>query len=328
MSIDVKEWARKYLAQYDRHVNDGAMDRFAAAVEFHVDLINAVIAEREPAQTEPAAEAGVPEWCVDVAWNWIDRRLSGKIGGVGLSRDGGHCESLSKEIHKAAEAEIARRVAEAGAERDAWKDTAAQHLRNEEFYRGIVSEIGEQFGIEAKTSDDGSVQDSVLALKVPELVAALKQQLAAAQAEVERLTRVLREQDEYRLASEKELARLRDENARLTRPVEDERSFFASDANNDVSEVVGVLRHRAERNAREAAEAERDEVESIVNRFCEDVLAWSKAGQKDDGLPFPLRVRGSSAGEEWTMHNLPLVLASPVACLKERYRAEKGKVQQ
>lgn len=77
-----------------------------------------------------------------------------------------------------------------------------------------------------------------------------------------------------------------------------------------------------------AAEAERDELESIVNRFCEDVLAWSKAGQKDDDLPFPLRVRGSSAGEEWTMHNLPLVLASPVACLKERYRAEKGKVQQ
>jgi hypothetical protein len=53
---------------------------------------------------------------------------------------------------------------------EAWKETAAQHLRNEEFYRGIVRQIGEQIGIAARTSDDSSVQDDVLALKVPELV--------------------------------------------------------------------------------------------------------------------------------------------------------------
>lgn len=200
-------------------------------------------------------------------------------------------------------------------------DVAALKVRD-----AIESEIARRVA-EAERKFDGWHPPSVNANDTSR-IRHLEQQLAASQAESERLTRVLREQDEYRLASEKELARLRDENARLTRPVEDERSFFASDANNDVSEVVGVLRHRAERNAREAAEAERDELESIVNRFCEDVLAWSKAGQKDDDLPFPLRVRGSSAGEEWTMHNLPLVLASPVACLKERYRAEKGKVQQ
>jgi hypothetical protein len=39
-----------------------------------------------------------------------------------------------------------------------------------EFYRGIVTQIGELLGPEAKTSDDGSVQLDVLALKVPELV--------------------------------------------------------------------------------------------------------------------------------------------------------------
>jgi hypothetical protein len=55
-------------------------------------------------------------------------------------------------------------------ERNGWCDTAARHLRNEEFYRGIVTEIGEMFGDMAKTSDDGSLQDSVLALKVPRLV--------------------------------------------------------------------------------------------------------------------------------------------------------------
>ncbi len=51
-----------------------------------------------------------------------------------------------------------------------WESTAAQHLRNEEYYRSLVVQIGEMFGIMSKISDDGSVQDSVLALKVPELV--------------------------------------------------------------------------------------------------------------------------------------------------------------
>jgi hypothetical protein len=51
-----------------------------------------------------------------------------------------------------------------------WLDVAAQESRNRDFYRGIVCQVGEMFGDDAKTSDDGSLQDSVLALKVPELV--------------------------------------------------------------------------------------------------------------------------------------------------------------
>lgn len=54
----------------------------------------------------------------------------------------------------------------------AWMDSAAQFHRNEIFYHGIITEIGEMFGVAAKTSDDGSVQENVLALKVPELVRA------------------------------------------------------------------------------------------------------------------------------------------------------------
>ena len=54
-----------------------------------------------------------------------------------------------------------------------WVEAAAQESRNREFYQGIVTQIGEMFGPPAYTSDDGSVQDSVLALKVPELVKAL-----------------------------------------------------------------------------------------------------------------------------------------------------------
>lgn len=56
------------------------------------------------------------------------------------------------------------------AEREGWKDAAAQYLRNSDFYQGIVRRIGERFGVAARTSDDGSVQDDVLALKVPVLV--------------------------------------------------------------------------------------------------------------------------------------------------------------
>jgi len=51
-----------------------------------------------------------------------------------------------------------------------WIDYAAQAQRNSDFYQGIVRQIGEMFGDASKTSDDGSLQDDVLALKVPELV--------------------------------------------------------------------------------------------------------------------------------------------------------------
>lgn len=72
---------------------------------------------------------------------------------------------------------------EASRERDNWTDTAAQWLRNTEFYRGIVVQIGSHFGDAAKTSNDGSVQEDVLALKVPELVSALVADLSRVTAE-------------------------------------------------------------------------------------------------------------------------------------------------
>lgn len=75
--------------------------------------------------------------------------------------------------------QLERELTQALKERDNWIDTAAQYARNEEFYHGLVVAIGESFGVAAKTSDDGSIQDHVLALKVPELVAALRDQLTA-----------------------------------------------------------------------------------------------------------------------------------------------------
>lgn len=65
-------------------------------------------------------------------------------------------------------------LAEAVAKRIAgWMDTATGAYRDVEFYHGITTEIGEMFGVAAKTSDDGSIQQDVLVLKVPELVRAL-----------------------------------------------------------------------------------------------------------------------------------------------------------
>jgi hypothetical protein len=55
-------------------------------------------------------------------------------------------------------------------ERDAWVETAAQAHRSREFYMDILHQVGDMFGVAARTSDDGSIQEHVLALRVPELV--------------------------------------------------------------------------------------------------------------------------------------------------------------
>ena len=66
-------------------------------------------------------------------------------------------------------------------ERDAYFEMAREMFNNAEFYRGIVRQIGELLGDAAYISDDGSRQESVLALKVPELVKALGDRCAQAE---------------------------------------------------------------------------------------------------------------------------------------------------
>jgi hypothetical protein len=66
------------------------------------------------------------------------------------------------------------RVHELEAEKEGWNETAAQHLRNEDYYRGLVQEIGKHFGADAYISDDGSIQQDILCAKVPELVEQLR----------------------------------------------------------------------------------------------------------------------------------------------------------
>lgn len=81
-------------------------------------------------------------------------------------------DDICKPLREAADT-ITRLRAEL-AERDNWKRTASAYANDAAFYQGVVRQIGEMFGDAAKTSDDGTLQQDVLALKVPELVADLK----------------------------------------------------------------------------------------------------------------------------------------------------------
>lgn len=89
-------------------------------------------------------------------------------------------------------------IEEAIAYRNAWYETALQHCKNEEYYRGLVWEIGNLLGEPAYTGDDGIVQQDVICAKVPELVAAELSLLGAMHADIERLNteidRVTRQQ--------------------------------------------------------------------------------------------------------------------------------------
>lgn len=59
-----------------------------------------------------------------------------------------------------------------------WMEDCARHLRNEEFYCGIVHETGHILGRECYRQDDGSYVDEVLALRVPEVTQAHADRLA------------------------------------------------------------------------------------------------------------------------------------------------------
>lgn len=57
-----------------------------------------------------------------------------------------------------------------------WMGVAAQHLRNESFYRGLLDKVAAELGPvrrKAFISDDGSIQIDPIRLKIPELVAEL-----------------------------------------------------------------------------------------------------------------------------------------------------------
>ena len=72
-------------------------------------------------------------------------------------------------------------------ERDNWIDSANQYLRNQHFYQDLLDKVGKYLGSEVFVSDDGSIQDSPIRLKIPELVSKLKERAEKAERRVSEL---------------------------------------------------------------------------------------------------------------------------------------------
>ncbi|MFA6290164.1 MAG: hypothetical protein WC637_00205 [Victivallales bacterium] len=74
-----------------------------------------------------------------------------------------------------------------------WKDSAAQFLRNQKYYAGLLDEVAKHLGNDVFISDDGSVQDEPLRAKIPELVAALKAEIKVLNHEQFEMSQVIHE---------------------------------------------------------------------------------------------------------------------------------------
>lgn len=69
---------------------------------------------------------------------------------------------------------LVKRISELEKEVENWKEFAKQESINKDYYIGLLDEIAKVFGDKSYISDDGSVQDSPLRAKMPELVEELK----------------------------------------------------------------------------------------------------------------------------------------------------------
>jgi len=58
-------------------------------------------------------------------------------------------------------------------ETENWKESAAMFSRNEDYYRGLLDDVAKHLGKDVFISDDGTVQDTPLRAKIPELVSRL-----------------------------------------------------------------------------------------------------------------------------------------------------------
>ena len=78
-------------------------------------------------------------------------------------------------------------------EANPWFQTARQHCKNEEFYRGILEQIASIIGAAAYKDDFGKVVDSPVILKLPEVVKALKDEAAKVHYELDSIAKLATE---------------------------------------------------------------------------------------------------------------------------------------
>lgn len=98
------------------------------------------------------------------AWRFeakTDFRIVNQLGDVGI-------EAAQLDALAASQAKV-----------EHWTETAAEYARNAEFYRDLLDRCAAHLGPEVYVSDDGSVQDSPLRLKMPELIERLTKEREA-----------------------------------------------------------------------------------------------------------------------------------------------------
>lgn len=82
-------------------------------------------------------------------------------------------DEFPRVIEEAQQVSLPEDLRRAINEAEAWKTDTYRHIENEQYYRGLLVQIGEMFGNAAKIQDDGGMSENILCLKVPELVAKL-----------------------------------------------------------------------------------------------------------------------------------------------------------
>ena len=88
-------------------------------------------------------------------------------------------ERAEELVTEAAATKVELNKPEDGDQHDAWEDIAAQHLRNEVYYRGLLERCAAHLGPDVFVQDDGGVVDEPLVSKVPKLVERLAASLSA-----------------------------------------------------------------------------------------------------------------------------------------------------
>jgi len=91
-----------------------------------------------------------------------------------------------------------------------WTESARMFLDNQKYYSGLLDEIAKNFGKDAYISYDGSIQDSPLRAKMPELVIALRARAEQAEAKLAAVKEQLRLANIDVFNTKAELAELRE----------------------------------------------------------------------------------------------------------------------
>jgi len=162
--------------------------------------------------------------------------------------------------------ELKSRVRELEAEKEGWKKTAAQHLRNEDYYRGLVHEVGKHFGADAYISDDGSIQQDILCAKVPDLVARMNERVWELESErtlfqeyVAKNPKVMEDAEREMELTERicELGAERDRLSKALITVQDERAASFAMLQKAVGEPYGLTPYQPEVDLEIAANIQR-----------------------------------------------------------------------